>query len=265
MTITDVRGRAHRPAGSPASTGGQFADQPTPRQAMRLSREDTAGLLRVNQEVKRMVQSKFGAFVDPEEIVATMNEIAVKKLASGDWDQLSGNWGYLRNAAHSQAITQANQGMRGEERTAMVRLKQRMEQIAQQRGSEVRTGEIESLADEVRMSFPPGRRPRIGWHLSVIHRDDSLDRAVSEDGDASMGDFIEHSEQEEQTLYDDALRQMQAGYGRSSMSAEEVSLKVWGIIRAEDESVPPVQKLSKRDAAAAAGQPSGMGVTRARR
>lgn len=37
MTVTDINGNAHRPAGSPASTGGQFAAKPAPGQAAPLA------------------------------------------------------------------------------------------------------------------------------------------------------------------------------------------------------------------------------------
>lgn len=117
MTVIDSRGRAHKPGGSPASTGGQFATGTRPAPAMRLNREDQVGLPLLNKQAGAVVHANFGAVVDADEVVATMNEIAVQKLAAGDWKQLSGNWGYLRNAAHRQAIKQMNaRGADGAER-----------------------------------------------------------------------------------------------------------------------------------------------------
>ena len=46
MTI-DTHGRQHRPAGSPASTGGQFAAEQAPGQAQELGLADHASLLKI--------------------------------------------------------------------------------------------------------------------------------------------------------------------------------------------------------------------------
>ncbi|WP_413318311.1 hypothetical protein AA0Z99_00140 [Agrococcus sp. 1P02AA] len=225
-TTIDARGSRHRAAGSPASTGGQYAPAVAPRQAMQLNATDRATFAQQSAAIRGAVARKFGFVVDPDEVLSTVHEVAVNKLASGDWEQLEGNWGYLRNTAMRQAITQANANLRGEERTAQVKLKEAAEQRQQKIGRELTARELELMADDIRLSFPPSRRPRIGWHQAIVAGPaESLDREIGEDGGTSVGDGLEYAQQEEQSLFDDALHLMEDNYGQATMSAEQVSLR----------------------------------------
>jgi hypothetical protein len=96
---------------------------------------------------------------------------------------------FLYHATRAVASRYTAPGVHHRDIKARAVLNARIERAMQDRGHELTTRERAELADEVRLSFPPGRRPTLGYDTRSV-RHVSLDAPVG-DGTATLGELLD--------------------------------------------------------------------------
>lgn len=135
---------------------------------------------------------------------------------------------YLANGEHHTTI-------RGR-----VQLRNKTEELQQQLGRSLTQRELNDLAEEIRLSFPAGRRPRLGYH--VIQYDRSLDEVREGNGDGwSLHDALPAVEAEDvygtmPTMAAAALESLEAEGG---ITLEQARGRAWNLI-ADSSGAPEV-------------------------
>jgi len=120
----------------------------------------------------------------------------------------------------------------------------KVEELMQVLGRELNTRERRLLADEIRMSFPAGRRPSIGFeHKNVAV---SLDMQVGEDGGTTLGDLIAADESGSgyATATSKAAAANEALEQGGSFKAADARKNIWNILA---DNGPQVAVMSIHD------------------
>lgn len=119
-------------------------------------------------------------------------------------------------------------------------MKEKEDQLMQSLGRGLLPGERDRLAEEVRLSFPVGRRPKNGFHDPV--RTLSFDMQVGENGNTTLGDLIAAEENEFDGAPTVAAAALDAIEDKK-MSVSEGRASAWTLI-APDAPVPAPLSLS---------------------
>lgn len=212
-TLTDPTGNIRHAAGTSASRGGQFAAKhnaaptgallddtsaptsPQPTRAAIL----TAEAIRASQEaLTRVATSVTQSYridaTNAEDIVQdSWVHLLERDERRGDIADRVGEKSFLGLVARKYAANYGNDhrfGLRSEDFSGRRTLRAKTAEIEATTGRKMTKTEYEALADEIRESFPAGRRPRVGYHVELSQL--SLDVPVSstDPGSATLGDTL---------------------------------------------------------------------------
>ncbi|MHA3724253.1 hypothetical protein ACXR2T_10275 [Leucobacter sp. HY1910] len=164
--------------------------------------------------------------------------------------------GLARVMLRQEQMRRSNNDQSSRELAGRGRLAERRRELETELGRELGRREYEALADEVRESFPPGRRPAPDYHFSlsqVVTSDLSEDGF--EDGQIDLRPFIAREDEYrfEQTPEDGAEAFDRATERLESKSATRHDLKadLWGVMREADDQLPATQRMTANEASAA--------------
>lgn len=153
--------------------------------------------------------------------------------------------GWIVNTLKTVARREAF-GTDGHDMKAWRMLSERIETEMQDTGAHPDQARVDELAEQIRVSFPPRRRPRINFHKKV--QVSSLDSAT-EDGneafrtqvDQAMSAAVVNSANfEEGSVGDQLLTGLQdaTGAGRQREAKNIATARVWDVMRANHEAPP---------------------------
>lgn len=144
---------------------------------------------------------------------------------------------FLNHATRAVASRYIDPNVHHTALTGRARLNARVDEEMQRLGRSLLPGEYDRLADEIRMSFPPGRRPSPGYQYREYVA--SLDKAVGEDGDTTLGELIPAAEAPEDSFATAATPAAAAvdALEEGSISAAEARKAAWVLV-AQDAPEP---------------------------
>lgn len=182
------------PAGVP--TGGQFAASTHDEATAVLTHPDyelTPELLDQVARSARFMQRRFGVDADEvtSETVVEFIEAGHRALAAaqeGKEVRLTNPNGLIHRLARQCSSRICNGESRGEDIDGMKTWRREQSEREQRLGRLLTDSELDRLADEVRESFPPQRRPSIGFHRRSAKNVPFVDEWIAEiaDEDADM-------------------------------------------------------------------------------
>lgn len=260
-THLDQHGHAHKPAGSP--DGGQFTtrrnDAPTSTlgalDAPKLSSELTAEAIRGAQDVltrtaraitrsfridetnaEDIVQDSWVHLMERDtrksDIAARMSEKAFLGLTARKYGNNYGN--------------DARFGLRSEDFRARREIRAREDAFYEANGRKFTPTERETIADEIRMSFPAGGRPRPDFYKEISQL--SLDVPLSKS--VTYADTLIHEDRAGFDAQEDAAALALHTFENKQATKNDILKDMWRIMTTRHEGTPqPVPNtVSKRSA-----------------
>lgn len=158
---------------------------------------------------------------------------------------------YLYTLTKNLSARSVSGFQRGEDFKAHRKFEAALTDATQQAGRVLSEGEVSKLADEVRMSFEPGRRPKHDFWVKKNHKEFSLDASQRDLIDPST-DRAEQSALESSATshMDQALDMIDEREDRPGPSSREERVIAWAAI-AESVDGPPVRESSLSEKKAA--------------
>lgn len=117
-------------------------------------------------------------------------------------------------------------------------------------GRGLTTAELEELADRVRLSFPPGRRPRAGYHERVYQVElpteavDGAGRMQNQMPLAALDTYPSDAERaQDTTAFARQFERLHAAPEDGGIKVKDAKLQLWETFRDFDSSVPEIVEL----------------------
>ena len=248
-TTTDANGIARRTAGSPQ--GGQFAtrDNTEPREALTAGRPHasrvTVEAIRASQRtLERTARSITSSYrIDPENADDIVQDSWVHLLERAErHDDLADRLdekaflGLVARKYGNDYGNDARFGLRHEDFRARRMLRARLADLEAE-GTHLNKTQIEQLAGQIRMSFPPGRRPKPDYYVEFSQL--SLDAPVGGvDGEDTLGSILvaetEDEGDETEQAAARALHYLEVG----DKSVADTRKQMWGILTSRNPGTP---------------------------
>ncbi|MFC4225409.1 hypothetical protein [Lysinibacter cavernae] len=221
--------------------GGKFAPKNNPEQVERLaeSRDMEAVYGRVEKVAAFLMRSSTRTDMRDDIVQETMIQVLQRRRAKNLDDMLNEHSGLLSQITKAQFARHLNGLNRPENIRGRKALRELQNTKEAQLGRELAPSELLDLANEVRLSYPPGRRPTENFHLPV--EPISLNTIV--DGNTTtIGDLI--VDERPLDLY--GIDDSEAGDMVQRLQDREISkadarTHLWEALRKTTDDLPPVQ------------------------
>lgn len=225
----------------PRADNGTFAEKPLSAPDIELlPREQAAELHETVQNMARMYASKYAMDAHTrDEIVQDTLVDVLAQHKRGAKHALDG--AFLNRATRAVASRHFDPDAHHTTLTGRRLLAQREEAFMAEHGREVSTAERNRMADEVRMSFPAGRRPVVGFQFRNTPL--SLDLPVGENGDTTFGDLL--PARSDDIDYSEAANEAAAALDAledQAVTRDEVQRSAWTLIAPDAPQPVPVSR-----------------------
>lgn len=269
-THIDPHGHARHSAGTTGGRGGQFAtkvnDAPTgslldepPALAPKRSSELTAEAIRESQQIlsRTAAQITRSFRIDPTNAQDIVQDSWVHLLERdgrhGDIAARASERAFLNLTARKYGNDYGNDarfGLRSEDFRARRELRARADVFREQQGRKMTPDEYAAAADEIRMSFKAGQRPKPDFYKEISQL--SLDVTISDDGATTLGDTLESTGSDGFDDQEDAAAIALHNLESKGQSKESIRDDIWRImsLRAGDAPQPVAGSLTEDDVVA---------------
>ena len=248
MTIPDEYGNIHRPAGSPGASGGQFAGKVNTPPAQLLDEGQVATLIEERERAAAFDDQVRYAHSTMAATAATMaSSFRIDPTNADDITQDA--WVDLlrRNKELKELVTQksllrlvartiANRdytvggqhGLRHEDFQALRVLKEAEAAFKEEHGRPMTKNERETAADEIRLSMPPGRRPKANYYIE--RGSISLDAPLGDDDGSTYGSTFVAEEQLGYDTQEDSAAESLHHVTEGAITKEDARRDIWRIV-----------------------------------
>lgn len=264
-THIDSLGHARHSAGTTGGRGGQFAtktndapasslsDEPTTL-APKRSSELTAEAIRESQQIltRTAAQITSSFRIDPTNAQDIVQDAWVHLLERdsrhGDIAERASERAFLNLTARKFGNNYGNDarfGLRSEDFRARRELRARADKFREEQGRKMTPDEYAAAADEVRMSYKPGQRPKPDFYKEISQL--SLDVTISDDGSTTLGDTLSEAEAVDYDEQEHAAAVALHGLENNGQSKESIRDDIWRImsLRTEDAPQPVAGSLTE--------------------
>lgn len=236
--------KPRKPKGSPQSSGGQFASRTRSAAPVATITDDSPELLESVFQTAMLIAGKTGVNLQDAEDIAqdAIVELIEIRDRNGftNGPNIGDNPGLVHNVVKSTALSYRADAGESRDRRARVMLRDAVQVRAAELGRELSEREVDELAESIRLSFSPRKRPVIGFHrysVTVSLQDVVPNR---DGGSTERADVLQARDE----VNDDEFRYNNDSFGDT---VEELELKSADELKDAKERIWEIFKLTDDD------------------